>query len=120
MLARLDVIMSGLELDPERMRNNIRLSEGMIGSESLMLALGEKIGRQQAHDVVFDVAQTAAVSDTPFLELLTRDPDAVSADDVDRAHAPERCGVSAIASPVPAALRPRPCAHPEAGLGAQQ
>jgi adenylosuccinate lyase len=74
MLARLDVVMDGLELDPQRMRANIRLSEGMIGSESLMLALGEKIGRQRAHEVVFEVAQDAATSDTPFIELLRRDP----------------------------------------------
>lgn len=74
MLARLDVVMGGLELDPGRMRENLRLSEGMIGSESLMLALGEKIGRQKAHDVVFGVAQAAATGGTRFVELLRRDP----------------------------------------------
>ncbi|MEG3616369.1 adenylosuccinate lyase family protein [Isoptericola haloaureus] len=74
MLARLQVIMAGLELDPARMRANIKLSEGMIGSEALMLALGEKIGRQKAHDVVFEVAQAAATQDRPFLELLQADP----------------------------------------------
>lgn len=74
MLARLEVIVAGLELDPTRMRENISLSAGMIGSESLMLALGEKIGRQKAHDVVFEVAQAAATRGTPFLELLQVDP----------------------------------------------
>ncbi|SKC81065.1 3-carboxy-cis,cis-muconate cycloisomerase [Krasilnikoviella flava] len=74
MLARLEVVMDGLELDPGRMRANIRLSEGMIGSESLMLALGEKIGRQRAHDVVFAVAQATASGSRPFLELLHGDP----------------------------------------------
>lgn len=74
MLARLDVVMGGLELDSDRMRANIRLSEGMIGSESIMLALGEKIGRQRAHDIVYEVAQAAATSDVKFLELLVQDP----------------------------------------------
>ncbi|WP_245852046.1 class-II fumarase/aspartase family protein [Isoptericola jiangsuensis] len=74
MLARLEVIMDGLELDPDRMRANIALSAGMIGSESLMLALGEKIGRQRAHDIVFEVAQEAARDDVPFLDLLRADP----------------------------------------------
>ncbi|GAA1721252.1 adenylosuccinate lyase [Isoptericola hypogeus] len=74
MLARLEVVVGGLELDPERMRANMRLSEGMIGSESLMLALGEKIGRQRAHDVVYDVAQAAATGGRPFVELLREDP----------------------------------------------
>ncbi len=83
MLARLDVVMDGLELDPVRMRDNIRLSEGMIGSESLMLALGEKIGRQKAHDVVFEVAQAAATGGTPFVELLRRDAVVGATFDVD-------------------------------------
>jgi len=74
MLARLEVIVSGLELNPARMRANIRLSEGMIGSEALMLALGEEIGRQKAHDIVFEVAQAAPQSGKPFLELLQADP----------------------------------------------
>jgi 3-carboxy-cis,cis-muconate cycloisomerase len=86
MLARLDLVMTGLELDPDRMRSNIRLSEGMIGSESLMLALGEKIGRQRAHDVVYDVAQLAAISDAPFLELLSSDPVVSANFDVDEIH----------------------------------
>ncbi|WP_166844558.1 adenylosuccinate lyase family protein [Isoptericola sp. BMS4] len=73
MLARLEVVVDGLEVDPERMRANIRLSEGMIGSESLMLALGEKVGRQRSHDVVFEVAQAAATSGRPFVELLRQD-----------------------------------------------
>ncbi|PZR52978.1 adenylosuccinate lyase family protein [Xylanimonas oleitrophica] len=79
MLARLDVVLGGLELDGERMRANLRLSAGMIGSESLMLSLGEKIGRQQAHEIVFEVAQKAAVTDTPFVELLSQDPVVMSA-----------------------------------------
>ncbi|WP_402373167.1 class-II fumarase/aspartase family protein [Isoptericola rhizosphaerae] len=74
MLARMEVIVGGLVLDPSRMRDNISLSAGMIGSESLMLALGEKIGRQKAHDVVFDVAQAAATSTTPFVEMLLDEP----------------------------------------------
>src|SRR3546814_18414205 len=33
-LTRLDVILDGLELDEQRMRANLSLSEGLIGSES--------------------------------------------------------------------------------------
>jgi len=73
MLARLGLVVEGLELNPERMRSNLRLSEGMTGSESLMLALGEKIGRQRSHDVVFEVAQAAATGGSSFVELLRRD-----------------------------------------------
>lgn len=73
-LARLVVIASGLEFDPDRMRANLRLSDGLIGSEPLMLELGTKIGRQRAHEIVYDVAQAAAVTGRDFAELLASDP----------------------------------------------
>lgn len=73
-LARLVVIASGLEFDPDRMRANLRLSDGLIGSEPLMLELGTKIGRQRAHEIVYDVAQAAAVTGRDFAELLAGDP----------------------------------------------
>lgn len=73
LLVRLSVIMSGLEIDEQRMRANLALSEGLMGSESLMLELGERIGRQSAHEIVFDIAQAAAVGDASFLDLLLGD-----------------------------------------------
>lgn len=78
-LTRLVVILNSLELDEHRMRANLALSEGLIGSESLMLELGERIGRQKAHEVVYAVAQESACRDLPFLDLLC-------ADDVVAAH----------------------------------
>ena len=72
-LARLILIMQGLHLEPERMRRNLDLSGGLILSEALMLALGERIGRQKAHDVVYDVAQAVATGGGSFRELLMAD-----------------------------------------------
>lgn len=74
LLSRLVVVLGGLELDTERMRANLRLSDGLIGSEPLMLQLGERIGRQQAHEVVYELAQRAAVSGQDFAALLSADP----------------------------------------------
>ena len=39
-----------------------------------MLELGAAIGRQHAHDVVYDAAQAAFVEGKPFSELLAADP----------------------------------------------
>jgi adenylosuccinate lyase len=39
-----------------------------------MLQLGATIGRQHAHDVVYDAAQAAAVEGRPFGDLLAADP----------------------------------------------
>ncbi|UED87917.1 class-II fumarase/aspartase family protein [Streptomyces profundus] len=73
-LERLDVIVSGLRLNPRRMRENIDLSDGMIGAEALMLELGRLMGRQEAHHVVYQAAQAAASEGRSFRELLAADP----------------------------------------------
>ena len=72
-LVRLIDVVSGLRVFPERMRENLDLSGGLIMSESLMLELGREIGRQRAHDAVYDAAQEAATSGEPFASLLARD-----------------------------------------------
>jgi adenylosuccinate lyase len=74
MLARLLEVLKGLRLDPERMRRNLDLGGGLIMAEAVMLDLGAAIGRQHAHDVVYDAAQAAFVEGRPFGALLTDDP----------------------------------------------
>jgi 3-carboxy-cis,cis-muconate cycloisomerase len=74
MLARLGEVLKGLRLDPARMRRNLDLGGGLIMAEAVMLKLGEAIGRQHAHDVVYDAAQEAFVAEKPFGELLAADP----------------------------------------------
>jgi 3-carboxy-cis,cis-muconate cycloisomerase len=73
-LARLVEVLRGLKLDPERMRRNLDLGGGLIMAEAVMLNLGAAIGRQHAHDVVYDAAQAAFVEQRPFAELLAADP----------------------------------------------
>jgi 3-carboxy-cis,cis-muconate cycloisomerase len=73
MLARLGEVMRGLRLDPVRMRRNLDLGGGLIMAEAVMLQLGAAIGRQNAHDAVYDAAQATVVEGRPFAELLARD-----------------------------------------------
>lgn len=70
MLTRLHLIIAGLRVNPERMRANLDLSGGLILAEALMLTLGERIGRQQAHDVVYEAAQAVAAGGGEFADLL--------------------------------------------------
>jgi 3-carboxy-cis,cis-muconate cycloisomerase len=70
MLTRLVVILQGLELDPVSMRENLELTHGLIMSEAVMLALGESIGRQRAHEIVYEAAQQATVGDQSFMDEL--------------------------------------------------
>jgi len=74
MLARLVAIMRGLDLHPQRMRANLDLGNGLIMAEAVMLELGKALGRQHAHDVVYDAAQRAVVENLQFPALLAADP----------------------------------------------
>lgn len=73
-LARLVEVLKGLRIDPLRMRKNLDLGGGLIMAEAVMLDLGAAIGRQHAHDVVYDAAQAAFVEGRPFAALLAEDP----------------------------------------------
>jgi adenylosuccinate lyase len=73
MLARLGEVLRGLELHPQRMRANLDLGGGLIMAEAVMLDLGKVIGRQHAHDVVYEAAQAAVIENKPFAELLAAD-----------------------------------------------
>jgi 3-carboxy-cis,cis-muconate cycloisomerase len=72
-LSRLGEIMRGLRVDPKRMRENLDLGGGLIMAEAVMLDLGAAIGRQHAHDVVYDAAQAAFVEGKSFSDLLAAD-----------------------------------------------
>jgi adenylosuccinate lyase len=74
MLARLVEVLNGLRLDRVRMRKNLDLGGGLIMAEAVMLDLGAAIGRQHAHDVVYDAAQAAFVDSRPFGAVLAEDP----------------------------------------------
>jgi 3-carboxy-cis,cis-muconate cycloisomerase len=74
MLARLVEVLRGLRLDPKRMRANLDLGGGLIMAEAVMLDLGKTIGRQHAHDVVYDAAMEAATTSKSFAALLAADP----------------------------------------------
>jgi adenylosuccinate lyase len=73
-LSRLGEVMRGLRLDPARMRRNLDLGGGLIMAEAVMLELGATIGRQHAHDVVYDAAQEAFIEARPFSSVLVADP----------------------------------------------
>jgi adenylosuccinate lyase len=72
-LARLGEVMRGLKVDSKRMRANLDLGNGLIMAEAVMLDLGQTIGRQHAHDVVYDAAQAAFVDGKSFSDLLAAD-----------------------------------------------
>ena len=72
-LQRLATLAAGLEVFPERMRRNLDLTGGMIMAEAVMLALGARLGRPRAHDVVHHATDHAVASGSPFRETLAEE-----------------------------------------------
>jgi adenylosuccinate lyase len=72
-LERVYLIIGGLRLNPQRMRSNLDFSGGIIGDEAIILELGKTIGRQLAHDVVYEAAQAAASQNMSFPDRLAAD-----------------------------------------------
>ena len=66
-------MLAGLEVDTARMRRNLDLSGGLIVAEAVMMGLAPHIGRQTAHDVVYDACRIAATSGRPLASVLIED-----------------------------------------------
>ncbi len=68
-------MLEGLEVDPVRMRANIDITNGLVMSEAVMMGLGRHIGRERAHDVVYDICRVALRENKPLLDLLVANPE---------------------------------------------
>jgi len=67
-------VLSDLRVYPERMRANLDALNGLIMSEAVMFALGQAVGRQTAHDVVYECAMQAVTSRRAFRDVLAEHP----------------------------------------------
>jgi len=63
-------ILDGLQVDVERMRRNLDAVADEVASEALMLVLGERLGKQSAHALVYELSQTAFEERRPLRELV--------------------------------------------------
>ena len=66
-------LLGGLEVDAPRMARNLDLSGGLIVAEAVMMGLAPHIGRQTAHDVVYDACRAAATSRRRLADVLRED-----------------------------------------------
>jgi 3-carboxy-cis,cis-muconate cycloisomerase len=74
-LAQTRLLVCGLEVDADRMRANLDLTRGMIVSEAVMMGLGPHLGRQRAHDLVYDICRKVAATGVPLVDLLAQNAD---------------------------------------------
>ena len=68
-------VLDGLEVDEAQMRANIDLTGGLVMSEAVMMGLGNFIGREYAHDLVYDICRVAIKEKRPLLDLLCEHPE---------------------------------------------
>jgi adenylosuccinate lyase len=66
-------ILAGLHVYPERMRENLDLLGGLLASEAVMLALARHVGRQRAHEIVYEVCMDAVEQRVPLRRRLLDD-----------------------------------------------
>jgi adenylosuccinate lyase len=67
-------VLKGLEVDEERMRKNIELTQGRMMSEAIMLALAKKgLGRQKAHERIRELAIKSHNQKREFKQVLSED-----------------------------------------------
>lgn len=73
------VVLEGLEVDVERMRANLEMTNGLVVSEAVMMGLGPHLGREYAHDLVYDICREAVRQNRPLLDLLVENGEIIAA-----------------------------------------
>ena len=69
-LAQTRFLVEGLQVNEQKMRENIFITKGLIMSEAVMMGLGDKMGRNYAHDVVYDICREVVKTGRPLIDLL--------------------------------------------------
>ena len=68
-------MLAGLEVDAARMRANIDMTNGLVMSEAVMMGLGPFIGREYAHDLVYDLCRVAIRDNRQLVDVLAAHPE---------------------------------------------
>ena len=68
-------LLEGLEVDVAQMRTNLDMTHGLVMSEAVMMGLGPYIGREVAHDLVYDICRAALKQKRHLLDLLCEHPE---------------------------------------------
>lgn len=68
-------VLQGLEVDAGRMRSNMDITNGLVMSEAVMMGLGPYLGREYAHDLVYDLCRQALQENRPLIDILEAHPE---------------------------------------------
>ena len=84
--------LEGLEVRPEAMRRVLDTTGGLIVAEAVMMGRAPKLGRQAAHDIVYECCRAALGGGVSFADALMQRPEIASVMDraaIERLVAPE-------------------------------
>ena len=74
LLALTNTLTAHLVVHPERALANLEASRGFVLSEAVMLALGERVGKQSAHSLVYQTAMKAHETGRSLKEAILDNP----------------------------------------------
>ena len=78
-LANAKLMLGGLVVHEQRMRENLDLTHGLIVAEAVMMAVAPKLGRQNAHDIVYAAGREAIEGNRHLADILEGMPEVVEA-----------------------------------------
>ncbi|SCC24819.1 adenylosuccinate lyase [Gilliamella bombicola] len=67
-------VLKGLKVNSDRMLANLSLQNGLLLSEKVMFEIGKRLGKQTAHQLVYQSAMKAFEQNRPFKDILLEDP----------------------------------------------
>jgi 3-carboxy-cis,cis-muconate cycloisomerase len=73
-LAQAKFMLEELVVDETRMRRNLDMTQGLIVAEAVMMGLAPHLGRQQAHDVVYEACRDALGQGRSLFDVLVANP----------------------------------------------
>jgi 3-carboxy-cis,cis-muconate cycloisomerase len=86
-------VLEGMEVHADQMAANLDLTHGLIVSEAVMMGLAPTLGRDRAHDLVYELCHRVGSESTPLSELLLRNKEIssqLSADKINQLTDPTR------------------------------
>ncbi|WP_298282142.1 adenylosuccinate lyase family protein [Acidocella sp.] len=78
-LANAKFMLAGLVVHEARMRQNLDITHGLIVAESVMMAAAPRLGRQKAHDVIYNACRQAIEQHTQLADILLQIPEIIEA-----------------------------------------
>jgi 3-carboxy-cis,cis-muconate cycloisomerase len=67
-------IAQALDIDAERMRNNLEIAQGLIMAEAVSMALSAKVGQPEARKIVDEACRDAVAAKRHLNSILSEDP----------------------------------------------